>query len=832
MYTVREDTIRISVRNLVEFLLQSGDINSGGNIPDARIMQEGARIHRKIQKSMGSRYHSEVPLSHEISCRGEGAFKGYIAGMPYKIVIEGRADGIICDLDENEEGMKIPLSEVCIDEIKTMQADVMKLMQPVEIHKAQAMCYAYVFLKKHKLDRISIQLTYCNVETEQIKRFKEEYSQEEISAWFDELINRLFRWTDFIFDSRAIRQASIKELAFPYEYRQGQKKLVVSVYKAVENSENLYIQAPTGVGKTISTVFPSVVAMGQEYADKIFYLTSKTITRTVAEETFESLRNKGACLRTVTITAKDKICILEERECAPHACPYAKGHFSRINDAVYDVITNNYRIDRECIEEYAKKHTVCPFELGLDVSFWCDGIICDYNYVFDPNVALKRYFNEKADGEYIFLVDEAHNLVDRAREMYSAVIKKEDFLRVKKFVKDVNKRLASAFEKCNRKLLELKRSCDSCLVLSGVEELGTLMRDIEYAAMGIYNFLDKNKTFLYYDELLEFYFELRHFLNMYDVLDDKYMIYTEHDSNGDFLLHLYCVDPSGNIADRLAYARMGVFFSATLLPVNYYKEMITGNTENMAIYAQSSFDTANRRLLVANDVTSRYTRRNVPEYEKICKYIYDTISAKSGKYMVFFPSYSYMQAVYEVYRQKYKCGELVKCNDETIAALLENDMDYIVVQNISMSEGEREWFLKLFDSFECRRSLVGFCVNGGIFSEGIDLKDESLIGVIIVGTGLPMICRERELLRQFFDEHSRDGYSYAYVYPGMNKVLQAAGRVIRTETDRGVIELLDDRFLKAEYQRLFPREWDNYMRVSCDTVGENIKGFWKNIVQR
>lgn len=825
MYVIKGNVLKISVRNLVEFLCRSGDIDSGSGSPsDVRVMQEGARLHRKIQKSMGSAYHAEVPLKMGLPVHAQDEQKAY------EIHLEGRADGIICDMQEDAEGNRIPESAVTVDEIKTMQADVKKLTEPIYVHKAQAMCYGYIYASQQHLSEITIQMTYCNPETEEIKRFQDTYTYTQITEWFDALLQQFLRWTDFVFDARRMRQQSIKGMAFPYPYRQGQRNLVVSVYKSIEQERNLYIQAPTGVGKTLSTVFPAVAAMGQAYIDKIFYLTSKTITRTVAQDTFQLLRANGLQFRNVTLTARDKICCNDERKCTPMDCVCAKGHFDRINDAVYDVITNNMVIDRECILEYAAKHKVCPFELSLDVSYWCDGIICDYNYVFDPNVALKRYFGEGSRGDYVFLVDEAHNLVDRAREMYSALLVKEDFLKIKKLVKETDKRLAGCLERCNHELLLMKRQCDTVKVL---DDLGKLPASLERLFMAIQDFLEKHKNFPEKEEILTFFFDVRHFLNMYDCMDERYVIYCEHDAAGDFCLRLFCVDPSGNIALRLQQGRSTVFFSATLLPIHYFKEMLSGDMQDYAVYAESSFDTQKRCVIIGQDVSSRYTRRNVQEYQKICQYIMQTAAQKAGKYMVFFPSYSYMEAVRELFVSIYPESVLIDYDEdeEVLRQQFQENRTFIAVQSTRMREQDKEQFLALFDAYECGGCLIGFCVTGGAFSEGIDLRQDSLIGAIVIGTGLPMICRERDILRDYFDDCGKDGYAYAYVYPGMNKVLQAAGRVIRTNEDRGVIELLDDRFFMREYQALYPREWTAVYPATLKNVNKIVNDFWKNIVQ-
>ena len=820
MYVIKDNTFNISVRNLVEFMCLGGDIdNRDTGVADVKVMQEGARLHRKIQHSMGSNYRAEVLLRNKEELTSEG-------GIEYELRIEGRADGIIADIEEDEDGNKLPIGEVTIDEIKTMQADVTKLKEPVYVHKAQAMVYAYIYLTKYNLESIDVQLTYCNTETEKIVRFKEQYDSESIIKWYRELVAGFKKWMDYVFDERAERNASIQKLHFPFEYREGQKKLVASVYHTVKEQKVLYIQAPTGVGKTISTVYPAVQSCGNGLTDKIFYLTSKTITRTVAEETYAILRAAGLHFRTVTLTAKDKICHHDEHNCNPEVCEYARGHFDRVNEAVYDIITNEAVINRDTILQYSVKHKVCPYEMSLDVSYWCDGIICDYNYVFDPDASLKRYFGDGGKGNYVFLVDEAHNLVDRAREMYSAMLVKEDFLACKRVVKDMDKRLASYLEKCNKYLLELKRACDKEYIIID-DYCGTFLANLQSCYSYMQKFLDKNKGKPVCDEIIEFFFKIRHFINMYDCIDEKYVIYAEHIDDGDFALHLYCVDPSGQLSQRLSQGISTIMFSATLLPVNYFKEMLSGNADDYAVYAHSPFDTDNKRVLIGRDVTSRYTRRNYNEYTKIAGYIHTLTQSKQGKYMIFFPSYSYMREVYDIYIQKYACN-VIDLHDVEDGSYIYHisEGENVLIQDNNMTEADKENFLSVFMD-NTSGNVTGFCVLGGIFSEGIDLRDKSLIGACIVGTGIPMICRQRNILRNYFDSIGKNGYQYAYVFPGMNKVLQAAGRVIRTADDKGIILLLDDRFMTQEYQMQYPREWDKVYPVDINNTGKCIEDFWR-----
>lgn len=784
-YSEKKTQLHISVRNLVEFIFREGDIdNRSSRAMSADAMMEGTRIHRKIQESMGKEYQAEVPLSLVVE------------GDLYELTVEGRADGIF-----TEDG------KCFVDEIKGMYRRVELFEKPVFVHRAQAMCYAYIFALQNNMETIGIQMTYCNLETEQTKYFREEFSFEEIKKWFDDLMEEYGKWATFQCEMKNQRQASIKELGFPFEYRPGQKKLVLDVYRTIMRQKLLFMQAPTGVGKTISTIFPAVKAVGEELADRIFYLTAKTITATVAKETFALLEKNGYRAKTIQITAKEKLCPCDEMECNPVTCPYAKGHFDRVNDAVFDLLHRCEMIERDDILSQADRYTVCPFELCLDTASWCDNIICDYNYVFDPNVYLKRFFQEGIKGDYIFLIDEAHNMVERSRQMYSAQIYKEDFLTVKRIMKEHSRSIEKALEKCNKILLGMKRECENYTVY---DTFGNMVFSFMRLMTLLDEFLQKANEFTGKKDVMDFYFELRNFLNIYDLVDEHYVMYSELEADGRFMLKLFCVDPSLNIQKRLDKGKSAVFFSATFLPVNYYKSLLSTKKDNYAIYADSTFDSKKRLLAMATDVSTRYTRRSRSEYERIAGYINAVVTQKTGNYMVFFPSYKMMNDVADIYCEKYA--------DET----------ELMLQKNNMSEAEREEFLDRF-SEESDRTLVAFGIMGGIFGEGIDLKNDRLIGAIVVGTGLPQISNERTILKDYYDAENGCGFDYAFRYPGINKVLQAAGRVIRTTEDTGVILLLDERFWQREYDLLYPREWSDRKPCNIANVGKLVADFWEQI---
>ena len=781
--------VRISVRNLVEFILRSGDLdNSRGSSGDKEAMLKGGRLHRKIQRSMKGNYQAEVSLKRE------SEYEDVI------IQVEGRADGIF-----TEDG------EFWIDEIKGTYGNLQAMEVPVPVHRAQAMCYGWIYGEKEGLSQIGIQMTYSHLDTEDTRRFREIFSMEELKNWYQKLLDDYHKWISCSLSWKKERNASMKDLQFPFPYREGQREIVSGVYHTVSSKKTLFVQAPTGVGKTMSAIFPSVRAIGEGKGETLFYLTAKTITGTVAWEAFHTLRENGLKFKVTAITAKEKLCFLDSPECTPEKCPYAKGHFDRVNDAIYELWTTEEVYSREVIRAHAEKWQVCPFEMCLDLSVWVDGVICDYNYAFDPNVHLKRFFGENISGDYIFLIDEAHNLVERGREMYSAEISRQTLFTLRKKIRKHFPKLARALDKASRQMLELeedlKASQNPYQVLSNPGVLPVTFLTISGELEEILE--EKNLEEELRKEILEFYFVVRDFLNVSELVDENYMVYTECFGENDFRLRLFCVNPAANLSEYLKKGRSAVFFSATLFPMLYYRELLTTETDAYGIYVQSPFSAKNRRILIGSDVSSRYTRRNHTEYRKIAEYISRCVWQRQGNYMVFFPSYRLMEDVYQVYEEEFSV-DWVRC----------------IRQNSYMTEREREEFLEEFQSRE--GTLVGFCVLGGIFSEGVDLTGESLIGAIIVGTGLPQIGSEREILKEYYDRKKQSGFDYAYRYPGMNKVLQAAGRVIRTKEDRGVILLLDDRFLGRDYGEIFPREWKDRSSCRLNTVEEAVSRFWRS----
>jgi len=771
--------IKISVRNLVEFVLRAGDL-------DMRFMGssravEGTKAHQKIQKEnkekysiiFGEEYSSEVSLKHSVQYNGT------------TILIEGRADGIL-----------IKDGKVTVDEIKTVAKDVELLKEDYNsLHWAQAKCYAYIYGAENNLELINVQLTYYEIETEKTKQFIKAFSMNNLKDFFEDIISRYFVWANITSEWNVERDTTIKDLKFPFDnYREGQRELAVSVYKTIVEDKKMFVQAPTGIGKTISTLFPSIKAVGEGYTEKIFYLTAKTITRQVAEDAFDKMKANGLKFKTITITAKDKVCFSKGCACNPEQCKFAKGHFDRVNVALLDIIKNENTFSREIIENYSNKHKICPFEFTLDLTLWSDCVICDYNYVFDPRVYLKRFFTDNS-GDYTILVDEAHNLVDRAREMFSAQIHKKLLLQLKRDIKGKNDGMYKILNKLNSFMLGMKKMCNEDGFYKQNSEPVDIYNLLTRLTKILEVWLTKNEKSEIYDNFLELYFNSLSFIRIAELYDDKYITYVET-TEDDVILKIFCLDPSKLLREASKRGSSVIYFSATLLPLTYFKEILGGENLDYHLTLKSPFDKNKLKIMIAKDISTKFKYRE-NSYLKIVEYIYSVISAKNGNYMVFFPSYKYMDEVYIRFSEKYPQTELE-------------------IQTNFMSEDQREDFLSNFKNLS-HKNILGFGVLGGIFSEGIDLKGDALIGVIIIGVGHPMICFEREIIKEYFDNKSNCGYEYSYMYPGMNKVLQAAGRVIRTEEDKGVALLIDDRFLHQRYRRLFPKEWDNYQITNNNT---------------
>lgn len=751
-------TIKESVRNLVEFCLKTGDIDNRFS-GSARAV-DGIRAHQKLQEDnekIYEVYKKEVYLTYDFE-------------MSTSVIrIEGRADGIIEEKDK-----------IIIEEIKSTYKMFSYIDDLNELHWAQAKIYAFIYGKQNELEQIYIRLSYVQLETSEVKSFEKQFKLEELENFTLKLINEYESFNTFISKEILKRDKSIKEVKFPFKkYRHGQRKLANISYFTIKEKEILFAQAPTGIGKTISTIFPSVKAIGEGFGNRIVYLTSKTINREVAEDAFRRLREEGLNFKTIILTAKEKACCNGSFDCNPDRCIYAKDYYGKVKKAILYILENENSISLEILQKYAEKYKVCPFELSLDLSMYCDGIICDYNYIFDPKVSLRRLL--EADNN-IVLIDEAHNLIDRSRNMYSATLSKSQILNCRKLTKGKLSKIYSVLGKINNYLVELRNECDLKEVdwFYENEEPKDLEKYLKLYLKESEEFLVRGNKIDGYEEILQLYFDINSFISTMQLYDENYVTYMKKEMK-DFKLTLFCVNPAKNLKEYLSKCYSVIFFSATLSPIKYYVNMLGGDEKSYRLKLPSPFKKENLKVFIS-PINIRYNHRKRTlgiVASKICEFI----KAELGNYIIFSPSYAYMELLFE----EIKIHNIEEFN--------------LIKQKQNMNEEEKSEFL---NKFKNNKDILAFCVLGGMFSEGIDLPGDYLIGSIIIGVGYPQISIENDIIKEFFKE---DGYDYAYVFPGINKIEQGAGRVIRTENDTGRVLLIDDRYINEKYTKLLPNEW-------------------------
>ena len=770
--------VKISVRNLIEFVMRSGDIDN--TFRDNTRMIEGIRAHQKIQKSYGLNYNKEYSLKNLTS----------ISGIDFQV--EGRADGLIKDKNS-----------YTIDEIKSTKRNLEEIDDKHKLHWAQAKCYAYFFAIDKDLDEINISLTYVSTENYKTKIFKKTFTREELEIFYIDLLKKYIDFSKIITKNLEERNTSSKSLTFPYEeYRKGQRKMAVAVYTAILKGRNLFVDAPTGIGKTISSIFPSIKSIGEDLSDKIFYLTAKTTTGKEAIKSLKLLEENGLKIRALQITSKDRICLNDEVRCNPDDCPFAKGHFDRVNDALKDILTKETIMDYDIITSYAERYRVCPLEFEFDIASYADFIICDYNYVFDPTVFLRRFF-EEISARYIFLIDEAHNLLDRARDMYSFSFRDSEFKELracfninkhKKIIKVLDEVLLNFennYDKYGKKLHYYTKN--------HIDSFDKILLEL---AKKLEKFLIEEKDDRNYDYVLELYFNINSYLKISDYfMEGFYNVISFDEKNEDKIFEIKCVDPSYILKKKYDYARSTIFFSATLSPMPFFMDML-GAKESLKLRLDMPFSSENL-LILQKSISTRYRDRS-RNVSLISDLINDFISSKNGNYFIFFPSFSYLEAVAGDYSVRYS--------------------DDILIQDRAMSQIDRNKFIKKFTE---ESKEVAFVVLGGIFSEGVDLIGDRLIGSMIISVGMPGVSFYRNLIKEHFDREGLSGFDYSYTYPGINKVFQAAGRVIRSEDDRGIIYLVDDRYSWNQYQMLFPKHWNSIKYLNQSEELKNITDkFW------
>ena len=764
----------VSVRRLVEFILRTGDLGSTSRIPRRLRAWQGSREHRKIQRSRTGEYEPEVPVNHEV-----------------------KADGLVLYINGRMDGVWKQEHTTILEEIKTVSKSWSGAADP--LHWAQLKIYGFIFCQQQQRDAIDLQLTYVEVETEQLSVFREKWTREGLAEFADRVIAEYLVWIKAQQAWRQLRNESIERLAFPYgNFRKGQRELAAAVYKTVSNQGKLFAEAPTGIGKTMSVLFPTMKALPKRNYERVFYLTAKTVTQGVAESALRDLHQNGLRFRSLTLCAKDKLCIGDGKRC-DISCPLLKGYFDRLKPALREALRRD-AITTADVEEIAATHRLCPHEFSLDVSEWVDAIICDYNYVFDPRAYLKRHFAEEVASS-VFLVDEVHNLVERAREMFSADLNAAELRETRRQLGDDVPKCTGALRKIEKQLAERAGEADPLVLTELPRQLLNAMEGFIEAAEA---WFARSEQSVADEALLETYFRVSAFVQTSELFDARYRTIISGGAAA-AQVRLFCVDPSLLLRKAFERTTAAVLFSATLSPLEYFRNALGGSGGDMMLQLASPFDRDNFEALIASNIKTNFRSRG-STFDAVCQSIRTFVTARRGNYLVYFPSYAYLNEVAE--RLAVFAGEF-----------------QVLAQQPKMSDAERQQFLSQFNAVP-DKTLVGLAVTGGIFGEGIDLVGDRLIGAVIVSVALPQVCLERNLIRSYFDEQGMDGFEYAYIFPGMNRVAQAAGRVIRSESDRGCVLLIDARFMEDRFLNLLPQWWQIRSFDDDRELAIRLKQFW------
>jgi len=773
------ENVKLSVRELVEHIYSGGDLNFKNMKPERAL--DGIKAHKLLQSQMGEEYQKEFFLKYEFE------YKNIL------FTVEGRADGII--IDNNT---------VTIDEIKSTYKNLEDINDNYNLaHSAQAKCYTFIYGLQKKLENINMQLRYYNLDTKQTKCLSYSFKQKELEIFFYALIDKYLSWAETIIELHISKRKTISELKFPFEnYRNGQRDFSIAVFQTIKEGKKLFAQAPTGVGKTISVLFPAIKAMNIKQNSKIFYLTAKSSTKNIAFNTMKIMIDKGLNLRTIIITAKEKICFMEECNCDPEYCSFARGYYDKINGILKESVKKDCLFDRDYIEKISRINEICPFEFSLDLSYMSDVVICDYNYYFDPRVSLQREDSLKNNND-ILLIDEAHNLEDRARNMYSPELIKEDFLHASKLMKDINKKIYKELKDVNKKFIDIKKIMDEKTSIMEEEPKELIKSLRKFVSVGEL-YINDIKSEVVPDEFVDLYFKSNFFIKISEIFDDNFCYYANF-NNVKTIVKIFLIDPSKVLKESEKNACSSIFFSATLTPLKYFKYLLGGDDLDYCLKIKSPFYEENLKIMITSDLSMKYSERDL-NIKKVCDYIHSAVFDNNGNYMVFFPSYNFLDKVFSVYKDMYS-------NDD------------IIVHNQSINEEDQN---EIINKFHQMNNVILFTVVGGIFSEGIDLPLEKLVGSVIIGTGIPQLSFERDIIKDYFNKKFNMGYEFAYKYPGFNKILQSAGRVIRTENDIGIILLIDSRLCQYSYTKLFPQHWDKYKKVhGIDEFRNENNLFWK-----
>jgi DNA excision repair protein ERCC-2 len=816
---VEKPRFSVRIRDLVNFVWRRGDLGGSREFVRSDRALAGTRAHQDWQRSRPAGYQKEVPVRREVECD------------ELILQVQGRIDGVL-----------VTNQGVVLEELKSVRGSWDGQADP--LHWAQARLYALLYADNSELESIALRLIYIDLDSGAITPFEEFTTRNKLLTFFDQTVARYLIWIRALQRWRHTRNVTIHSLAFPFvRYRPGQRQIAVTAYRTLMRGGRLFMEAPTGIGKTASVLFPALKALGEGHLDQIFYLTARTVGRLTAGQALEEMRAAGLRLRSLTLTAKEKVCVQNGVPCDTASCPLALGYYDRCHDAMREALDRE-NLTRHVLDSVARAHQVCPHELALDLSTWVDVIVCDYNYVFDPKVYLRRHFAD-GRGPFGFLVDEAHNLVDRARDMFSASLDDRDLGAVRRLLARALPHGARALNRLHITLRKLarrealamapehgahhgeldlfpvespdargarlpvpdgmhsRRAEQEATTITRLEFPEELIAPLDAALQTMEVELARNQPAPYREPLLDLYFRLHAFRRSADLYDERFATLIQ--SSPSVQVRLLCLDPSFLLRQALDRGKSTVFFSATLAPTDYYQSLLGGSPEDPRLQLPSPFAPEHLAVLVHDRVRTQL-RSRAGSLDEVVRAIGALVEGRRGNYLVYFPSYQYLEAV----RTRFQA--------------LHPDLPTLA-QHSGMTEAERESFLAAF-STEPDTNRIGFAVLGGIFGEGIDLVGDRLLGAVIVGVGLPQVCPERDLIRDHFSSRRGGGFDYAYTFPGMNRVLQAIGRVIRSESDRGIVLLLDARFGQARYRQLFPAWWQPVRVVSADEIRSAVRAYW------
>ena len=749
--------IRLPVRELAAFCHRSGDIDY--RFTPSPSAEQGIAGHQLLQGRRGPSYQAEYALEGVVSFDG------------FDLRLAGRADGWDADAG-------------LLEEIKTCRVDREAIPESVEaLHWAQLALYGGLLCRSEpELPVLTLQLTYYQVDSGEEWHRTEEVDRGWLSEFLDDSLARMADWLAREQAWREQRDASLAALAFPYgEFRSGQRKMAETVYQCIAQSGQALLEAPTGTGKTAAVLYPALKALTTGRHERVAFITARTVGRRAAEHTLRDFEAEGMALRRLSLTARDTICFSPGKACHAEDCPFADGYYDRLPAAMQAAV-EAADLDRAAIEAIAREHQVCPYQLAIDLIPWMDLCIADMHYVYSFQAGLAASYAEQGQG-WSLLLDEAHNLPERARDMYSATLHKADLMAARR---EASAAVRKALDACNRVLLALDKEDWLEADYDSREAAPAALADaLQRFVAAVGEQLATTPLFLQSrPRLLDFYFDCLQFQRVLEVFDSDFRFeMTRSDEAQGLAVKLRCLDAARLLAIRQQEPVSVTAFSATLSPPRWMLEELGLGEEAIFQSLPSPFSAGQFPVTLNTGLDTRYRARQATT-PQVAEAIAEWLANNTGNCIVYFSAYRYM---------------------EDVLAQLPPTGRQLLVQERRWREAERH---ELLDTLTHERNVAAFCILGGVFGEGIDLPGDALASVVIVGTGLPQFNREREVLRDYYQAKRGQGFQYAYLYPGMQRVSQALGRVIRTETDIGSALLIDPRYRDPEYRELLPSQWD------------------------